>query len=245
MYKRKFIKVQEIWFDDETIEKVDKVVFNQVPAQSKNAEKFVTLLLNLQESEEEIRKHFKKNNKYEINRAQKKDNLAISIYFDEITDEILGQYFESYNDFARERNFTLMSYPVLKYYVAENKFALSNISNSKGQILIWHSYIVGKNRVRLRTSNSINISNEDKGLIGRANRLLHWKDIQFFKNREFDLYDFGGWYPGKDDQKKSGINAFKESFGGYKEESYNFTRYLTLKGRMFQALSLAKTIISN
>ena len=59
------------------------------------------------------------------------------------------------------------------------------------------------------------VSRKDKdfqGLVGRANRLHHWKDMISFKSKGLDQYDFGGWYEGRKTRDRLKINQFKEGF---------------------------------
>jgi len=45
------------------------------------------------------------------------------------------------------------------------------------------------------------------------------------------LYDFGGWYQGRDDQELLRINAFKEEFGGRHVREFHAAVPITLRGR--------------
>ncbi len=46
------------------------------------------------------------------------------------------------------------------------------------------------------------------------------------------IYDFGGWYEGREDEERLRINAFKESFGGTVAQGWNAERLITLKARI-------------
>ena len=246
-YNLKFVKVQEIWYEEEEqIDKdVDLVFYHQLAKAQKQTEKFYTLLLNLEEEEQAIYDLFVKNNKYEINRATTKDSLSFEMYHENITQDVLVAFNKAYNQFADERNRTGIKGSDFENYRNNGKLAISTIADETG-VLVWHTYIVIGNRVRLKTSNSIfaNQTNETRNLVGRANRLLHWKDMQYFKNKGYTLYDFGGWYAGDENSKLLGINKFKESFGGYKEQSYNYTKAVTSKGKLFLSLNRLKAAFS-
>jgi lipid II:glycine glycyltransferase (peptidoglycan interpeptide bridge formation enzyme) len=69
--------------------------------------------------------------------------------------------------------------------------------------------------------------------IGRANRYLHWQDMQRFKSEGISTYDFGGWYQGESDQQRLSINKFKEEFGGQIVKNYICERALTSKAKIF------------
>ena len=70
---------------------------------------------------------------------------------------------------------------------------------------------------------NMNSDPEHKAMIGRANRLLHWDDFLYFRQKSLLFYDLGDWYGGKTDRDKLLINEFKESFGGEKKEDYVYT----------------------
>lgn len=237
------INLQEIWFDKNIPinRNADLVFYNQVEKEQNNAEAFSTLVIGLQKSEEEIFQNFVKNNRYEISRAEKKDELSANFFSHPVPDYILENLCQDYNSFAETRNKTVLTPKVFQKLNDDKMLAITNVIQN-GKVLVWHSYIINQDRARLKTSNSIftDKSNEERNLIGRANRFLHWEDIKFFKNQKFKTYDFGGFYRGDSDKKLLGINAFKKSFGGVLEESYNYTVAKTLKGKLYLALAKMK-----
>jgi hypothetical protein len=52
--------------------------------------------------------------------------------------------------------------------------------------------------------------------ISRANRLLYWHDMLIFRDKGFNIFDLGGYYPdwAPADPHMKRINEFKASFGG-------------------------------
>ncbi len=247
LYKYKFLKVQEIWFDEnEKIKKVDKVIYNQIPKKiNKHAEIFYTLTISLKQDEDNIFSKFRKNNRYEIKRAINKDKLICNIYDKNIEDKILNDFVSAYNEFGKERGLGQIVHTIYKSYANNYNLLIANITNKEGDILVWNSYILYNKRARLKTSNSfLNTQDKDiKNLIGRANRMLHWKVMLYLKHSGYELYDFGGWYQGNKDIKKLGINNFKESFGGEKEISFNYTKCLSIKCHIHYLLFKIKKII--
>ncbi len=85
-------------------------------------------------------------------------------------------------------------------------------------------------RVRLLHSASkiYSITDEpsEKAMIGRANRLLHFSDMQRFKELGYEIYDFGGYAHQTNDNMLIGINNFKDSFGGQLVEESNYQSIL-------------------
>ena len=75
-----------------------------------------------------------------------------------------------------------------------------------------------------------------RNLVGRANRLHHFKDMLFFKGNACNLYDFGGWYAGTEDQDRLMINRFKEEFGGQKVLQYNVVLNRTWRAKLLKSI---------
>lgn len=239
------VKTEEVWYKEDGIvnQDCDIVFFKQIVDQPKvKSEEFHTLILNLEEEKEVIFKNISKNNRYEINRAQNKDELSFQIIAgSDVTVDVIEKFVEAYNSFADERSKGSIKPSDFTKYAEKNQLVISTVER-ENQPLVWHTYIIQNGRARLKTSNSIfaNEDNEVKNLIGRANKWLHWQDILYFKNNSYKIYDFGGWYPGDSDLKLLGINKFKESFGGIKESSYNYTVAKTMKGKLYLALNKLK-----
>jgi hypothetical protein len=118
------------------------------------------------------------------------------------------------------------------------------MSGVDGEVLIWHAHLRGPDRARLLHSASIfrEMDKDTANLIGRANRLHHWADMQRFRGEGLGTYDFGGWYAGSEDAAKLRINDFKRGFGGAIVPQYNADCASTWKGAA--ALHL-RTILRN
>jgi lipid II:glycine glycyltransferase (peptidoglycan interpeptide bridge formation enzyme) len=67
-------------------------------------------------------------------------------------------------------------------------------------------------------------------MIGRANRLLHWDDIRYFKNQGYSIYDLGGISIDVADKERQAINKFKECFGAVQVKEYKSFIPVTFKG---------------
>jgi lipid II:glycine glycyltransferase (peptidoglycan interpeptide bridge formation enzyme) len=102
-----------------------------------------------------------------------------------------------------------------------------------------HAYVVSDSTARLHQSSSlfrVREDNEYKNLVGRANRLLHWEDMLYFKRKDVRWYDFGGWYGGEATSQSYReqllIDQFKESFGGEKKREYSFIEPASFWGKI-------------
>ena len=75
-----------------------------------------------------------------------------------------------------------------------------------------------------------------RNLIGRANRYLHWHDIRLFRDRGYDLYDFGGLDVTGRSEKTAGIAQFKRGFGGEVRPVYSSTSARSMLGAAVQRI---------
>lgn len=170
---------------------------------------FFTKTIDLQQSQEEIEAGFDRNTQYEIRRAIK-DGVETH------TDGRIEDFIKVYNEFAETKNLAGISQASLIRYKT-NLVITYAVHNS--HTLVMHVYLADCSiqRVRLLHSASLFRKEHDgqiKATIGRANRLLHLKDILFFKNQGFLIYDLGGYAPGTKDTALIRINQFKDCFGG-------------------------------
>ena len=125
----------------------------------------------------------------------------------------------------------------MKYLQAAAKAGVLRLGSMahEGEVVVWHSYLLIGSRVRLLHSASLfrGQAPARRGLIGRANWLLHWLEMQHFRGTGATLFDFGGWYEGQDDEEKLRVNEFKEGFGGTVRQEFDGVRALTLLGRAY------------
>jgi len=157
---------------------------------------------------------FSATTRYDIRRAEKE---GIDYRFQNDIDGFV----RFYNAFAHERNIPPTSRQRM-IEMGENlklSFALLN-----GQIVSAHSYITDKEvgTVRFYQSASSRFDRSyDPSRIGRANKLLQYKDMLNFKEQGYKVYDFGGYSEKTRDKGLIGINHYKLSFGGKITTCYN------------------------
>src|SRR5262249_37191050 len=97
-----------------------------------------------------------------------------------------------------------------------------------GESLSMHSYLVDRDRKRALLLHTASLfrnadDKQKRNKIGMANRLLHYRDMLFFKEQGCDIYDFGGYAKDTQDQDLININQFKEGFGGTIIEESHYT----------------------
>ena len=244
-YKNKYgCSISEIWYNRNIIpsKKTDILFFKFVDKILDKAwfiENLFTLEINLSQSEDTIFSFIRKNTKYEIKRALTKDNIKCEtfLFFDKKDLNKVNQYLDFYNKFADSKNRSHLSFSdVEQFYNTDTLCIRQATTEDNSEILCMHAYLLADGRSRLLQSSSHfrDFDNPDfRNLNARANRLLHWDDIQYFKNLGISCYDFGGWYGGTELKEQILINQFKESFGGIKKQEYSYIIPVTIKGYFY------------
>ncbi|MDE1489878.1 hypothetical protein [Xenorhabdus bovienii] len=156
---------------------------------------------NLQDDLEKIWSELKKNTRNEINKISKQ---SPDFEINRISEE---EFILLYNKFVKEKklNLSLISINRLKKY-GNNICYTSTTLN--GEWCSIHVYLCIKDYVELLYS--ITNSKVDNKTIGMINRFHHWSDFKYFKEKNYNIYDWGGIAFGELD----GISKFKLSFGG-------------------------------
>lgn len=136
-------------------------------------------------------------------------------------DDIEG-FVKFFNEFAASKNLP----PTSKRRILEmDGFLQLSYAMLDGEILVAHSSLVDeKNKIARAFHSASRRLDEsfDKNLIGKANKVLHYHDMMFFKQKGFTVYDFGGYTENTDDKALQGINNFKLLFGGQKVACTNY-----------------------
>lgn len=208
-----FLNYRRIWFAASLpeIKKYDFISLRQYSGNKPEGweeKKFTTLFIDLSIDENTLFKNIAKNTRYKINRAEREGVIT--------SQDTIENFRYFFNNFAPSKGLKKLSKLNIK---SLKPFMIITKSELKGTVLAMHAYLIDKEckRVRLLYSATINRKQTDidLNLMGRANRLLHWKDILTFKNMKLAIYDWGGIAGYSDNPETSGIDAFKQSFGGY------------------------------
>jgi len=185
---------------------------------------FRTLHNNLLEDGDILFSNIEKNTKYKINRAIKEGV--------ETERATLEEFLPFFNDFAPTRNLKKLTRNNLKAY----KDALIITKAFQNEtVFAMHAYIVDKEegRARLLYSATVNrdTSSIDLNMVGRANRLLHWKDMLMFKDLGLSIYDWGGIAGDPEAKETAGIDSFKMAYRGIpvEEPHYEHKKLIILK----------------
>jgi len=188
-----------------------------------------TLISDLTQTEDELYNKIAKNSRYKIRRAER-EGVKVHFYDSNVESSFLQSIIGFYNEFVDtkdELSFKLC-YNYLKPFIENGAFFTSQAADDNG-VLIEHIYYLDKDRVRLWYSASLfrNDDTKKRNEIGRANRYLHWRDMQYFKMHGFSIYDWGGYSTRPEVAK---ISEFKKSFGGEIQKGTNILTYNSLIG---------------
>ena len=236
IWKRKFVTVGEVWFDEPyDTASADVIVCYHWsgPAHPLLTKPFFSIEIDLTQDVNELLGSTKKDIRQKITRAEK-DGLHFEAWTT-VPVEILDEFCAFYDGFAAQRGLTPAHRQWMDIYRKSGHLAISRVSRD-GIPLVWHSYYRDATHVRQLQSASFYRDVQDptlRSVIGRANRLHHWKDIQWFKEGGIRLFDMGGWYEGTEDEGKLRINQFKEEFGGVITKRFYSMVPLSLRGRAF------------
>lgn len=91
---------------------------------------------------------------------------------------------------------------------------LSRALDADGNVLVWHCQYGAQARIRQLHSASLFRHTPDKDrarLISRANRYHHYCDMLRFRESGYAIFDFGGWYAGKDDVESSASTSSRKA----------------------------------
>jgi hypothetical protein len=171
-------------------------------------EVFFTKIIDISAPAEVFESGFDQKTVYEIRRAIK-DGVTTS------TETDLAHFVSFYNLFAKTKQLPKLSANFNKY---KSRIIITKAVYNQ-QDIVMHAYLsdMSIKRVRLLYSASLFRNENDtqyRAVVGRANRLLHFKDMCFFKQQGFEVYDLGGYASGTTNEALMRINQFKDSFGG-------------------------------
>ena len=237
------LKLKEVYFAPDAAESqtgADVFLLRQSATPPPKSVAFHTLHLDLTQSEDALEAGLSKSNRYKIRRAANRDGVTCT-HVDAPTDDDIAAFVSFYEAFAAAKGVEQATAERLSAFRDRGGLALSAATGEDGQVLCRHSYLMDGHRAWLLHSASHRLTMADSGernLIGRANRLLHWRDILHFRDIGLRVFDFGGFGGESASAEVQRIDEFKLSFGGRHVTEYDGARPETLVGRL--ALLLRK-----
>lgn len=247
-FYRHGLRMSELWLDEAVPlqhASCDVLLLRQYKTAPERAlsSPFVSLAIDLSQSAESLLQGLNSGTKYEVRRAEGKDQV-LCVHEPTVDEQVCLQFQKFYDEFALSKGLALSSIRELLARARAGALCVSRAVYA-GRTVVWHVYAATTKQVTLQYSASHFRQlddNDTRAAIGRANRLLHWKDMLYFKGMDFEVYDFGGLYVGEEDQARLKINRFKEGFGGLRVEKVDAALALTLRGwaylRLRQLLSV-------
>lgn len=225
-YKRFGFSVHDRFLSSATEQDADIQYYIQSPDNVSNAlNVFYTLLIDLAQDEETIRKGIYHRTRSEIMSFIRNQEFEHKVITNPTAAE-LNDFMNLFNEFAMAKRIRKAESFRLKAYRHHGLLALSYIRQN-GYYLCINFYRV--NIQRATNLYSFNLKHTRPAFnashYGRGHRALHWLDILFFKKQGVAYYDFCGWYDGSEDQELLNINRFKEQFTTYKVKEYSGVIY--------------------
>jgi len=166
---------------------------------------------------------FTKTTMYEIRRAKSEPIIC------QTSNDIKG-YINFYNKFLIEKKLPgLLTENELARYGSSLLLRCATIKDQP--YFVYHSYLIDSSIKRARLLHSVSdihnglLNSEQKAILSKANRLLHYEDMLYLRDIGCKTYDFGGYAYGTADKSLQGINLFKDSFGGLLVEESNYDSY--------------------
>jgi len=240
-YRKHGLQMAEFWLDAPIVHPTgcDVLVLQQYTQSPDGAlnKPFSTLTINLLVPEDQLLEGLDRDTQYEVRRAASKDLIECTLE-NESSDDLCRAFHEFYNQFAIAKGLDRLPMESLLARARGGTLRFSRAMHA-GATLVWHVYVMGPQTACLLHSASLFRQTDDsksRATIGRANRLLHWRDILAFKAEGKSVYDLGGWYAGQDDVALLRINKFKEGFGGKHTQQVNATLALSWRGWVYLKL---------
>jgi len=228
----------ELWFDEEPAHSpgVDILVhrYHATPIAHARIIPLRTLRSDLTVPADAIAAAFDANCRRQIRHAGR-DRLHYELC--DAADERIEEFSAFYDAFAREKRLEVADRHWLSRVAADNRLTFSCVSCA-GRPLVWHSQLRAGDTVQVTYSASLfrGMNADDRALVGRANRWLHWQNMLAFKNAGARCYDWGGMFADESSPEHAGVNRFKRGFGGVPVLAYECRLALTLRGRVWLTL---------
>jgi lipid II:glycine glycyltransferase (peptidoglycan interpeptide bridge formation enzyme) len=229
----------EVWFGEEPAPDagVDIVQyrFRSEPVANARATPLLSMVTDLSPEEEEIAGRFGKDCRYKIRRADTKDGVRLE--FTAEPERRLAEFADFFDAFAKQKGHSPCDRHWLEAACEAGQLALS-VALRGEEALVWHAHVLCGTTAGLQyTASHFRGQNNDfRALVGRANRWLHWKDMQKFRSMGFSRYDWGGLFADESTPECAGINRFKRDFGGEEIRVYEYTVPASVRGRVYLPL---------
>jgi len=236
------LTIRNYWFGQRPMKHAmpDIARLHSIPEPLKGAVniKSWTLLTDLAETDSGLMALLHKDTRTKVRRAER-ESISVERY-DCHDLKILDDFDRFYHKFseskpeARDILKISVQLHILKRKADAGMLEVTRAMGRDGEPIVYHVLIVADGRARLLHTASLyreGQSSEHRNYLGWANRYLHWQEILHYKHRGYSQYDWGGWYPGKDNDSLARINQFKQEFGGKVVCEYDAIYGCTMLGK--------------
>jgi len=179
-----------------------------------------TLITNLKQETDLLMRSFTSNLRNEIRKIDKIDNLTI--LYNEID---INTFLEFYNTkFATPKGLSLLQKRQVEKFKDNIFFISASLDNELTNIQV---YIFDETQKIVRLLHSISIihlidDKKKRNQIGWINKALHYKVMLYFKEKGYEIFDWGGYSNDPSNKALAGIDKMKKSFGGEMIEVYDY-----------------------
>jgi hypothetical protein len=232
-YTKSGVRVAELFFGEETqASGVDLVRYQHFPrpVPGTHTDEYHTIELDLSPPPDAILAQMRSHTRHKIRRAEKMDFVCECSPLGDR--EWLEQFLAFWDGFAPTKRLPRANRERLEGMRAHGQLDLSRVRGENGEVLVWHCAVKTGGRVRLVHSASLfrELDSTGRSRNSHANAHLHWQDMLRLQKEGIRVYDFGGWYSGRDNQELLNVNHFKEGFGGAIVPTFNTDDGRTLVG---------------
>lgn len=190
-----------------------------------------TAYIDLNQSMEEIMAGIKTKVRNEIRRGEKEGCVVESNYDYE-------SFIPFYNDFCESKGISDLRISGVHTLTKYNKIIITQVKNND-VILAMHATLIDNNdkSATLMYSCSKRLcENVNRNLIGWANRYLHYKEFEIFKEMGLRKYEWNGVCINPNQPERMLIGQFKLGFGGVERDTIGLRTPLFLLMKQIQLL---------
>lgn len=203
-----------------------------------NARTIDTQQINLLDSVEEIYAGFKKKYRKAIRVFLEDDPLVEYVFIDNPTPEEIETFAQEYDGFALHKGLAPFSRSMVAQYAQAGGCAIHYSRSENGDYYVRRFFLHDQKTV-LGLYSLSPFRPEDEFLrlkSADANRCLHFKSMQHFKEAGYQVYDLGGLSLGMHDDDRGGIDQFKRGFGGVPVQLFSFFKGYTMAGKLAEKM---------
>jgi hypothetical protein len=238
VYQSRYLKRGEVWFDNESNgAAVDWILYRNrsKPVPGAKSRNFYNRLVDLSKPQAELLAEMETRTLGKIKAAAEQDKLSChwcDLKNGTALDELETMWNQS---IEAKRRWGMLNRSWLGEMISANAVELAAARDSSGSTLVYAGIFRDRHRVQQLLSVSPPKTVLDphiRAKTSRASCFLLWQTMLRLKQQGVRYFDFGGWYPGKEDIQLLGANAFKKGFGGQVIREYECEQVLTLKGKV-------------